>query len=183
LFADSAPPESLVAPDNLDFIYDVANEDPATLDIAVAFMSEWTPSLRNYHLDLIRILAYSPSINFASVIQYCWRKIDHSTEVVDSLIHRIFEDPRYDKIPQELKQFRPSARLSELVCYEVEAVPTLWGCHRMLRRHDAPSAILRESQQRLFKVLNLTAGRLAIFAVSECLLPCHRISTEYELVV
>jgi hypothetical protein len=166
LFANLRPPETLIAPDNLDFIYDVVNDHPETLDTAIKFMTEWIPSLRDLHEHLFIFLNYAPSSRASATVSYCWRRIKHSTEVVESLIRRIFEDPRYDKIPQELKQFRPSARLAELINCDVDAIPTLLACDRLLRRAGASSGILRESYEQILSLIDITAGRLAVLSVS-----------------
>ncbi|GAA5905606.1 uncharacterized protein JCM6883_005385 [Sporobolomyces salmoneus] len=166
LFANRPPSIELVAPDNLDFIYDVLNEKYGTLDAAIKFMSEWIPSLQDFHLDLSVFLAYAPSKNARNAVRTCWNKLDQTTMTVESLIHRIFDDPRYEQIPDELKQYRPAGRLSELISFDIEAFPKLIACHRMVCNGDASRDLVQESVRRFFRQLNLTVGRLEVFARS-----------------
>jgi len=129
-------------------------------------MIDWIDSLRFFHLNLSITLAYTPPVQIVAAIRYCWDRLAHSTEVVESIIHRIFDDPRYDQIPQEMKQFRPSSRLSELISQDAEAIPTLQACHYLLQRQSCSQELLNESMDRIDDILNLTAGRLLLFSVS-----------------
>ncbi|GAA5831592.1 hypothetical protein JCM3766R1_004945 [Sporobolomyces carnicolor] len=166
LFADCPPPLSLVAPDNLDFMYDVLNEQPGTVDAAVKFMSEWIPSAYRLQRHLAIFLAYSPSRKLIEAIRHIWSRVDHLTDVLETLIQRIFRDPRYDKVPQELKQYRPGCRLSELTSSGAETIPILSACHRKLRGVVDYQALLQENKIRVFRQLDVTAGRMVIVASS-----------------
>lgn len=166
IFGAQPLPSMLSTPTDLNFIYDVYNEHTATLAQATAFMIDWIDSLRFFHLNLSLILAYTPSVRIVAAVRYCWDRLTHSTAIVESIIHRIFDDPRYSRIPQEMKRFRPSSRLSELISQDAEAIPTLQACHLMLERRGCSSELLLESTNRIDNILNLTAGRLLLFSVS-----------------
>lgn len=166
VFDAQLPTTVLPAPDDFDFIYDVYNKHPETLARATAFMIDWIDSLRFFHLNLSITIAYTPSDRIVAAVRYCWDRIAHSTEIVESIIHRIFDDPRYARIPQERKQFRPSSRLSELISQDAEAIPTLQACHLILQRRSCSQELLNESMNRIDDILNLTAGRLLLFSVS-----------------
>ena len=129
-------------------------------------MTEWMDSLKNIYLRLSILLAYGPSARIIDTMRYCWDRIDHSTGIVERVIHRIFDDPRYADIPQEMKQYRPACRLSELITYDVEAINVLYFCHSSAPRDLVDQSFEEQSLRRLFRLLNLTARRLPILAVS-----------------
>lgn len=166
LFADRPLPTALDNPNpNLEFMWDIMNEKSGSLEAALEFRNEWIPRVGEFHRHAAISLAYTSSQDVLRAVRRCWIGVEYSNVVTESVIRRVFHDPRYERTNPELRQRRPAARLSELISLDTEAFTTLIACDRMLRAGHCSKASLEESATRIFRQLDLTADRLEIFSV------------------
>ncbi|GAA6064752.1 hypothetical protein JCM10212_002671 [Sporobolomyces blumeae] len=160
LFGEPAVPPMPISPDDLWFVFEPGN--PVASGPSWTFHSSWIPSLGAVWTDLSRILAYAPTSSTFATVRYCWRRNDELLAVCDSVISRVAADPRFSSTTPP----RPRIFLQNLVYAEVETLRLLWSCHIKLERTTSfalqSSSLQFESEQRLFRGLDLVARRLSL---------------------
>lgn len=120
------------------------------------------PSFRDRNRYLEDILAYAPRPTLPSVIRVCWTELDQSSQIYETCLRRITDDPRLERVRYLA---RPEGAIANLIQDESEILSLEWICHLKLSQCGA-SRILRDiSTRRVFKAFTVASVRLPLLYV------------------